>query len=405
MEMNMDTITIGSKAERSGMIMPLVATIVVFIFLIGIAMLKIGFGSRFIAARTSSEITARTAADAGLASAIHLMNGTWDREPFSVTPTPLQNTRATYSYTVTNGPNFTIRSTGIADQISRAVFAMTWATSFWSYAIAVENNITFGQKIVIDVWDPEGTHTDFAPTIATNSTEEGAVTLKPNSELPGDVVVGPGGNPESVIEVQPNSDIQGDTYAADTAIDFPDVIVPSDLTRTDWPEDPCWPVLITEGRYAYNSPITIPNSKTLRISGDVVMYVAGNIDIRQGATLSIEEDSSLSLYLGGSFITGQNSEVINQTLDATKLLMYGTATCTSIQIKNSGDFYGAVYAPSADMRIYNSGATYGAFTGYSFDMKNSSEFHYDARLLDMDPSNVPSFFMVQRWWERGDEGI
>lgn len=223
----MEIITITPREKRSGMIMPLVATIVVFIFLLGIAMLKIGFGSRFMAARTSSEITARTAADAGIASAIHLMNEQWDRQPFSVAPTPL-NTRVTYSYNVTPHPlrGFRITSTGVADRISRTVYVMTWATSFWSYVIDVGDTITFKSKIVVDVVPEDST---INPNIRTMSTEEGAVELFPNTELPGDVVVGPGGDPDSVIQVKPSSEIHGDTYAADSDIEFPPIIMPDGL--------------------------------------------------------------------------------------------------------------------------------------------------------------------------------
>ena len=66
-ETDMGISRILPKAKRGAFILPLIATIVVFIFLIGIAVLKIGFGSRYIAAMTSTDIAARCAADAGRA--------------------------------------------------------------------------------------------------------------------------------------------------------------------------------------------------------------------------------------------------------------------------------------------------------------------------------------------------
>jgi len=396
----MEIIKIAPRAKRSGMIMPLVATITVFIFLIGIAMLKIGFGSRFIAARTSSEITARTAADAGLASAIHLMNGTWDREPFSVTPTPLQNTRAAFSYNVTGGPNFTIRSTGVSDQISRTVYAMTWATSFWSYAIAVEDTITLRSNMVLDVWPEDST---FVPTIATTSTEPGAITLAPNTEIPGDIVVGPGSDPDIVVDSKASSVVHGDMYAGDSDMEFPPIYPPVGLPQLAWPRKPNGMIIQTDCTYI--TPVLFGNGDRISIVGDVTMYVTGNMRLNNGAELYIGPGSSLALYVGGSLIADNGSIITNAEQDARNLRIYGTPTCTHINIRNSGQFWGAIYAPSADLNITNSGTMYGSFIGNSFEMDNQGEFYYDTRLYNYDPTGGLSFFQIERWWERGDEGI
>jgi len=398
-----------SKNRCSGLVLPLVATIVVFIFLIGIAVLKVGFGGRYIAAMTSTQIAARSAADAGLTVAMHEMNKKllvrpWDNSTLpSAADVRLPNCRAYYSYTVTDNlaGGYTITSTGKCDRETRNVYAMTRRTSFWSYAIAVENTITFGSKIVMDVWDPDGNYLGLTPDIRTSSTEPDAVKLKPNSELPGDVVVGPGGDPESVIQVKPNADIHGETYAADTVIDFPDVVLPVGLPPlAAWPGDPC--SVLTAPYYSYSS-INLGTGERLEIRGNVVMYVAGPMRLGNDSTLYIAPNSSLALYLENSFTAVNSSRIINGIEgyeDARNLCMYGTSTCTNIVINNSGKFCGAIYAPSARLEIKNSGATYGAFIGDSFEMKNSGEFYYDARLYDFDPTGGLSFFQVERWWER-----
>jgi hypothetical protein len=404
MEMNMDTITITPKEKRSGMIMPLVATIVVFIFLLGIAMLKIGFSSRFTAARTTTEIAARSAADAGLAMAMHLMTA-YLETPSTCNYTFPNTTRTSFFYEVTDvtvAPDpirrFRIRSTGVSDQISRTVYAMTWATSFWSYAIAVDGDLSFKSKTVIDTWPTTGGEVD----IRTNSIEPSAVTLFPNTSIPGDVVVGPGGDADEVVQVKSSSEIDGQVYAADNAIDFPDVSLPAGLPDPPalWPRDPC--SVLGPGSYSYYS---IDLKTDLEISGHVVMYVAGNMILDNSSELFIAAGSSLTLYLGGSLEAKARSLITNADNDARNLNIYGTPTCYSIRIFNEGDFWGAIYAPSARLEIKNSGATYGAFVGESFEMKNSGEFYYDTRLYDYDPTGRLSFFQVERWWERGDEGI
>ena len=399
----MKIITTTQKERRSGMIMPLVATIVVFIFLIGIAMLKIGFGSRFIAARTSTEIVARSAADAGIASAIHLMNEQWDRQPFSVAPTPLPNTRATYSYSVTGGPNFTIRSAGVADQTTRTIYVMTWATSFWSYAIFVQDDLYFRNAITLGVWDPEGTHPGFTPTIGTTSTEPGAVTLKRGTVIPGDIVVGAGGDPAEVIDSKANSIVYGNTYPTDTDIDFPPVSPPVGLPELAWPTEPNGMTIDTSRTYL--TPVVFDQGDKVTIVGDVTIYVPGNMQLKNRAELYIAPESSLTLYVGGSLTAFNGSIITNAEQDARNLKIYGTPTCTYINIMNSGEFWGAVYAPSASINVTNSGTMYGSFIGMDFEMDNSGQFYYDTRLLDTVPEEEPSFFQVQRWWERADEGF
>lgn len=408
MKTNSKNLGKSPRAKRSGMIMPLVATIMVFIFLIGIAMLKVGFGSRFIAARTSSEIAARTAADAGLGAAMFEIKkrGTGMGMP-PVTGISLPNSRASYSYTVepvsevdSGHPNtYKIRSVGTADGHARTVYATTWAISIWSFAILVDGQLSLKSKMTIGVWDPYGDYPDFVPTIGTTSTIDGSVDLFPNTEIPGDIVVGAGSDPEDVINSKASSTVSGDMYALDSDIVFPPVIVPEGLAPTVWLGEPN----ITEGRYRYDDPSPFILTGTLTIEGNVTMYVAGDMLLKNEARLYVAPGASLALYLGGDFEAFYGGNIINATFDARNLLMFGTPTCTSIIMKNSVDFWGAVYAPSADLYIFNSAKSVGSFIGASLEMKNSSEFYYDPRLYDGTWSEEPKFFFIQRWWERGDD--
>lgn len=403
------------------MIMPLVATIMIFIFFLGLGMLKIGFGSRFTAARTSSEIMARSAADAGLGVAMFEIkkrnaNGApppWIINSSDTLPNPTNPTKPRASYEFSVAPSNTghansyfIRSVGRADGQARTVYAATWATSFWSFALLVDDTITLKSKTILDVYPLGSTP---LPPIGTTSTEPGAITLAPNTNVPGDVVVGAGADPDTVISSKKTSEIQGDMYASDSDIEFPPVSVPGGLLPPAlvWPADPDpntilgSPGIITS--YSYQSDISLANSESLYVNGNVAMYVAGDMRLFNGATLYIEAESSLELYLGGSLTADNSVSIITADQEAKDLQIFGTPTCTIIDLKNSGDLWAAVYAPSADILIYNSGKTCGSFVGNSFEMKEGAEFYYDTRLLEGEPTNEPKFFMIQRWWERGDD--
>jgi len=396
-----DIVPFEIVSKYSGLVLPLVATIVVFIFLIGIAVLKVGFGGRYIAAMTSTQIAARSAADAGLTLAMHEMNKKllvrpWDNSTLpSAADVRLPNCRAFYSYTVTDNPagGYTIASTGKCDRETRSVYAMTSRTAFWNYAIVVDGDLSFKSKTVIDTYPETGGAVD----IRTNSVERGAVELFPNTSIPGDVAIGPGGDADEVVQVKSGSDISGQVYAADSAINFPPVTVPGGLIASELPK--VGDVNIATGGYMYPS-IDLVQRRKLTIVGHVVIYVRGNMGLGNGTRVVINKDSSLVLYLGGSFIANYGSEIINATEEARNLRMYGTPGCTRIVLKNSADFYGAVYAPDADLVIDNNAKQIGSFIGNSCEIKNSAGFYYDTGLLDMDPTNEPSFFEVQRWWER-----
>jgi len=85
-----------------------------------------------------------------------------------------------------------------------------------------------------------------------------------------------------------------------------------------------------------------------------------------------------------SAIPGKNSSTINnKTCGPEKLKIYGLNNCQQMRFKNSSSFYGAIYAPNADITFYNSADAFGSVAAKGFGQKNSAEFHYDASLRDL----------------------
>jgi hypothetical protein len=104
------------------------------------------------------------------------------------------------------------------------------------------------------------------------------------------------------------------------------------------------------------------------------------------AKIVVMEKSSLIIYLGGCLhIEGQGG-IINQTKDPKNLLILGTETCRLITIEDQReDFYGAIYAPYADVNIKAGGDIYGAVVGWSSKIKSQSNstLYYDEDLSRM----------------------
>jgi hypothetical protein len=386
---------------------------VVILALLGLGLIRLGSNARVRAARTVAQIAARHAADAGFTQAVRLMNKkladevVWDNSSLpSATDTALPNCYATFSFTVTGDKTigFDVTSTGKSGFATRVVHSRLSIESVW-FGIGVKQNVDIMSKTHFETI-PEGS--DF--TIRTNSTADNSIKLYPNTEIPGDIIVGPGADPDTAINTKSSSIIDGDTYAAEEEIQFPDVIVPELPYIGVLPGvDPCDPnvIKLTDADSGTYDQINLGAGKKLHITqGRVVMYVTGDIRLHNSAELRILDSNdgnqppSLTIYLGGNMQADNGSLIItdNHVAVGTRLKIYGTNTCTSVILMSSGDLSAGIYAPYADLELKNSGAVYGAFTGNNLALKNSGEFYYDTRLLSLDIDEDAAYLM-SRWWE------
>jgi choice-of-anchor A domain-containing protein len=386
--------------NKKGLVLTIVASLAVIIMLTGLGLLRLGYHARIQAVNAASVISSKQAADAGLTKAKLLMNKklvdelVWDNDSLPVaTNIALDNSYASYSYTVTgDSSGFTVTSVGRAGTATETVYASLKAKSLWTGlsvkgTIDIKNGATFS-TIPAD--------SDFA--IITNSTASDSIILKSGVVVPGDVVVGPGGDVNDAISTKMDTVIEGQTYAADEEIYYPPVVVPTELEA----------LMTISYSYSEGTPltgdikfssITVPNSGVQEIQGDCRIYVTSDIILDNNSELVVKSGASLEIYVGTGIEAKTSANLNNETADADNLLIYGLDTCTQIDIKNSSDFYGAVYAPNADLTIYNGGDLYGAFVGNSFEMKNSGSFYYDTSLANIGIDDQTAHFSVIRWWE------
>ncbi len=147
------------------------------------------------------------------------------------------------------------------------------------------------------------------------------------------------------------------------------------------------------------------------INGNCEIYVVGNVKVEDGAQLIVTDNSSLTIYVGGEkFEVKKKSDgLINETEDPTNLLIFGLDTCRKVKIENenTGDFYGAVYAPFAKVEMKTNGDLYGAFVGWDVKLKKKKggdhgTFYYD-RSLRIDnvlaTDDLAVRFVVKGWRE------
>lgn len=393
--------------NRRGSILPFAVVVVILLFIMGLALTRLGLNARMASARTTAEISARAAADAGFEQAIRLMNlrladKPWDGSPIlPVTDVELPNSDASFSYNVSDeGTYYQITSTGKSGTAEKMVYGRLMLSSLL-FGIGVKEVI----DVKVGATFSAPPDSDFA--IRTNSIEDNAIVLKSGVTIPGDVICGPGGETDDVVNIKSTTVILGDSYAASDEIDFPPVYLPDDLkdeTLTSYSYQAANPIV---GSMNPADPLSIkldriyiPQGGVQEIHGHCEVYVMGTTILGQSAELIITEGSSLVLYMGGDMEAKNSNGIENLNFGLPGALMiYGLDTCEHIDLKAKGDvFFGYVYAPEADLDIYAKNELAGAFVGKSFNLKNSANFTFIPP-PDSGETNDPASYLLLHWWE------
>ena len=389
-----------SKRRGSAITLALIAT--VLLLLTGSGLLSLGLSARILSIRSTSDITARCAADAGLTQALFEMNEKLKISPWDGGSLPeafnesLINCDATYSYTVTGNliSGYSIESTGTSGQNTRKITCNLRLQGPFEAAIFAQESIELKNSATVSWYNYSSN--DKPLEIGTNSILPDSVILKNSAYVNGDIVIGLDGDPDDVIK-DLGATITGETRASTEEFPLPAVTVPDILLSIPSNGTIKNDTLISSDA-KYDS-IDLKNNKTITIEGDVVLYVTGDVTLNNSAELLIEDGASLILYLGGNLESKNSSSFNNETQDPKNFQIYSLDSSESIRFKNSSDFYGVIYAPETEVIIDNSADIYGSVVAKKFEQNNSSDFNYDASLRDADWDDAFVRFAITNWCE------
>lgn len=394
------------KLKRQGTALVLAILAMTLLMVTGGAMLALGLQSRTYQIRTSSDMAARCAADAGLEKALYEINyrlqtGQFDNQNLPCeTSVALEGSDSSYSYQITRQTNGTYlaQATGTSNGNQRTVEAVLSVKNPFDFAVFTEDTINMYNSSWIDWYNY--TAEDAPMKVGTNSTNATAVELKNDIIINGDVVVGAGGNPDEVIVTKQTTQIYGNTYAQTYSQTLPSVTVPSGLQSLSSSGSITGDTILTgSGKY---DQIYLGNSNTVTAEGPVEIYITGNLYLGNSSVIEVDNsnpNSSLTIYLAGN-ISSENSSIINNSTQVPyKLKIYGLDTCTQLDFKNGAQMYGVVYAPKADVVFHNSAQIYGSLIGKSLDIKNSANLSYDASLREPQDAGSLVSIEVSRWTE------
>jgi len=346
-------------------------------------------------------------ADAGINFAIGIMEAGLKASPqtFSLPTTvggtsPLANTVPSgFSFSIsdvtmleTNAYSFT--STGSGPNNAQAVIIATFSVGgLFNYGIFGDLGVTLSGNGKTDSYDSSvgpytwATH-NTEGDVGTNATGAGAIALSGNAKVYGDAQVGVGGNPSTAITTSGNAAIvpPGQKLAADEPKDMTPLTLPGGGTSM-----PAWNIsgndsdTLSSGTYRLPG-ISISGNGKGYISGDVTLYVTGNISISGNGRLSILAGGSLTIYVSGTVSISGNG-ITNNTALPENLQIYGTSTCTNVSISGNGNIYGAIHAPAAAVSVTGNGDIYGSIIGSTVTISGNGNVHYDEALQNVGPSS------------------
>jgi len=378
-----------------------------------VGVLSLGMHGRALAVRTSSGIAARSAADAGLTKALFELNQqleakTWnDTSLPSVSDEPLPNCDSIFSYNVAKSTTadgndlYTMECVGTSGRFRKTVNCTLELKGIFEYAIYVADTLDLKNGTTISAYNKKAG--DHPLQIGTNSTASSAITAKTGVTIDGDIVIGVGGDTDTVIDNKAEAAVTGKCYPSLIKNKTPAIKVPKALL--EMPSSGTITESTTISSSAVYDGINLlgadPNGTSIiTIDGKVEIYVTGDIILGNGDLIEILPGSSLTIYLGGNLTVDNGGAINNLTMDAKALKIYGLDTCTSIDFKNSADFYGAIYAPNADILLRNGAQVYGAMVGKTFTQDVSGNFYYDMSLREVDPSEIGVHMVIKRWSEQ-----
>ena len=272
------------KKHNKGFLLPLAAVAAVLVSFIGLGLLQTGLSARVQAAKTTAEIEARAAADAGFTKALYEMNrtvvvggGGWStqalfdnlssNEDLDITNgnngqvvsdrVTLPKSNADYSFRiqeVVKDSLYTVTSTGECRSMQKTVSMTVRRQGIFDYGIYScgyakpkhhKSEMWPGRKkppkkgghlkvkgYNLDTYSSDaGISPSGELVLRTNSKHKKAVKLEKGSIIEGDIVVGPGGKPEKVIEKKDGADVTGNTYVSPGMPELPAVVVPDNLNE------------------------------------------------------------------------------------------------------------------------------------------------------------------------------
>lgn len=400
------------QSRKRGDAMSLAMVAVMLLLAVGMGLLSLGLHARVYATRAASEIAAKCAADAGLATALFKMNEQLKTQPWSDSVLPeqsdqqLSNCDATYSYKVTSGADgYVVESVGTSGMWQKHVYATLELQGLFEHAILTRETLTLKAGTVVDGYNSlDASDTDSDVDVGTQSTSDDTVILDNGVTVAGDVVVGVGGNPDNVIKDLGAT--TGDRYAGTQNDPLPTIAAPALPNKASDISAKGTTVTLTPADSGKYSAIDLKNGNdptVLEITGgQVTLHITGDITLGESCEILVRNGASLTIYTDGNIQCGNGSDINseNPPSAASTLQLFATGEDPqSFDLKAKSEFTGVIYAPNASIQLYAGGDAYGSIVANTFEFKSGGNYHYDEALRQVETDDQGVRFVIKRWYE------
>jgi hypothetical protein len=231
--------------------------------------------------------------------------------------------------------------------------------------------------------------------VATNSSLVDSLNAG-NTEIHGKVATGPGGSVSvgtkgsigsTAWHQAGKAGIEPGWSGDDMNVDFQDVDPPfiggaftpvgGTVSTTNYT------YVLTSGNWQLSS-LNLSGSDSIIVMGDVVLYVAGDVNLSGQSLIYLPTNSSLKMYVAGSDASIGGKGAVNSSGNSTNFLYFGLPSNKTISMSGNASFTGSIYAPSADLTLGGGGNNTSDFVGASVTasvrLNGHFNFHYDETL-------------------------
>lgn len=163
----------------------------------------------------------------------------------------------------------------------------------------------------------------------------------------------------------------------------------------------------TSPRLYRSNGLNLTGATKVVVAGPVQLVVSGNfyIGLNGGSpSFEIASTGSLEVFVA-SDIAIYGGGINNLTQNPAKLAIYSNNTLTPPDMNTTTDFYGVIYTPTGDFKVWSNNAIYGAIIARKVVFSGTSPvIHYDLNLRATVFSGIDTPYAISDWRETTNGG-
>ena len=240
------------------------------------------------------------------------------------------------------------------------------------YGLFADSGVAIGNSVSTDSWNSDSASYAGSAVNAYGSVgSNGPIVIENNPTISGDVYTAQAG----AITITGTGRVLGDTSSQAPELDFSKLISPTQFADAEAVNRA---PLGMSGSFTYNN-----GSRDLRIGAGQTMvlesgtYVLDDILLEQSTKLVLAPGAQVELYVTGN-IDLRNKATVNSGGKPGNFRVYSRGT--RFTMGQSSEFTGAVIAPNVNFNLAQYTDFYGSLMSNRIDLSNNPRFHYDRSL-------------------------